>query len=94
MLWRADRGADGQFRPRHEGVFDSRTGGVAAGPPPRPLPRVFPAEDPDSIRALATARSGEPGKDALRRQIADPQDPLARRLGCPGASGTTERRRT
>ncbi|MGW5343105.1 Rieske (2Fe-2S) protein [Streptomyces sp. HUAS TT3] len=96
VLWRADRGADGQsYRPCHEGVFDSRTGGVAAGPPPRPLPRVFPAEDPDgSIWALATARSGEPGKGALCRQIGEPRDPLARRPGCPGAAGTTGRRRT
>ena len=26
--------------PCHEGVFDLRTGGVIAGPPPRPLPRI------------------------------------------------------
>jgi Rieske Fe-S protein len=26
--------------PCHEGIFDLRTGGVIAGPPPRPLPRI------------------------------------------------------
>lgn len=39
--------------PCHEGVFDLRTGGVIAGPPPRPLPRITLAIDGDDIYATS-----------------------------------------
>ncbi|MFG2293778.1 ubiquinol-cytochrome c reductase iron-sulfur subunit [Streptomyces sp. NPDC048603] len=88
VLWRADRGPEGElYCPCHEGVFDARTGEVAAGPPPRPLPRIFLTEQLDgSIWAVATARSGEPAKDALCRQFADARPDMTERLGCPGAT--------
>ncbi len=87
VLWREDRGVDGElYCPCHEGVFDVRTGEVTAGPPPRPLPMVFLTEQADgSVWAIATARSGEPAKDALCRQFGDSRPETARRLGCPGA---------
>ncbi|MET9321696.1 Rieske (2Fe-2S) protein [Streptomyces sp. NPDC003038] len=97
VLWRADRGADGElYCPCHEGVFDARTGEVTAGPPPRPLPRILLSEQADgSVWALATARSGEPAKEALCRQFGDDRPEMTQRLGCPGASRvtTTESRR-
>ena len=38
VYWDADRGL---LRcPCHEGVFEPETGGVLAGPPPRPLPKI------------------------------------------------------
>lgn len=56
VLWRADRGAEGElYCPCHEGVFDARTGEVTAGPPPRPLPRVMVEERADGIWAVGTA---------------------------------------
>ncbi|MEU8774695.1 Rieske (2Fe-2S) protein [Streptomyces sp. NPDC048606] len=98
VLWREDRGADGElYCPCHEGVFDARTGEVTAGPPPRPLPRIFLTEQPDgSVWAIATARSGEPVREALCRQFAETRPETARRLGCPGAdlATTTERGQT
>jgi Rieske Fe-S protein len=83
VMWRADRGDEGElYCPCHEGVFSVRTGEVTAGPPPRPLPRVYLTEDPDgSVWAFATARSGEDVTDALCRQF--PQPELRRQLGCP-----------
>ncbi|MEU9145928.1 Rieske (2Fe-2S) protein [Streptomyces sp. NPDC048349] len=91
VLWREDRGADGElYCPCHEGVFDVRTGEVTAGPPPRPLPMVFLTEQADgSVWAIATARSGEPAKDALCRQFGDSRPETAARLGCPGADRAT-----
>ncbi|MCY0938584.1 ubiquinol-cytochrome c reductase iron-sulfur subunit [Streptomyces sp. H34-S4] len=98
VLWREDRGPDGElYCPCHEGVFDARTGEVTAGPPPRPLPRIYLTEQADgSVWAVATARSGEPAKDALCRQFGDSHPEEAARLGCPGAAraGSTERRPT
>lgn len=96
MLWREDRGPDGElYCPCHEGVFNVRTGEVAAGPPPRPLPRIFLSELADgSVWATATARSGEPLKDALCREFGDSHPDASRQLGCPAAARTTESRRT
>jgi Rieske Fe-S protein len=43
--------------PCHEGSFDAATGGVLAGPPPRPLPVIELEERPDGIYAVgATVR--------------------------------------
>lgn len=98
VLWREDRGADGElYCPCHEGVFDARTGEVTAGPPPRPLPRIFLTEQADgSVWAVATARSGEPAREALCRQFGDNHPGEAASLGCPGAGrpGAPERRPT
>ncbi|MFF5446887.1 ubiquinol-cytochrome c reductase iron-sulfur subunit [Streptomyces sp. NPDC012888] len=96
VLWRQDRGSDGElYCPCHEGVFDARTGEVTAGPPPRPLPRIFLTEQGDgSVWAVATARSGEPAKDALCRQLGDSRPEMTQRLGCPGTARATENRRT
>jgi len=45
--------AEGVFHcPCHEGIFDLRTGGVIAGPPPRPLPRITLALRGDDIYAV------------------------------------------
>ncbi|MEV6577298.1 Rieske (2Fe-2S) protein [Streptomyces sp. NPDC051582] len=96
VLWREDRGSDGElYCPCHEGVFDARTGEVTAGPPPRPLPRIFLTEETDgSVWAVATARSGESAREALCRQFGEARPDMARRLGCPGADRATESRRT
>ncbi|RSS48060.1 Rieske (2Fe-2S) protein [Streptomyces sp. WAC07061] len=96
VLWREDRGPEGElYCPCHEGVFDARTGEVTAGPPPRPLPRIFLTERSDgSVWAVATARSGEPAREALCRQFGDSQPETAQRLGCPGAARADESRRT
>ncbi|WP_327283825.1 MULTISPECIES: Rieske (2Fe-2S) protein [unclassified Streptomyces] len=96
VLWRADRGADGElYCPCHEGVFDARTGEVTAGPPPRPLPRIFLTEESDgSVWAVATARSGEPAREALCRQFAKSRPEMARGFGCLGVDRSTESRRT
>ncbi|WP_328970024.1 QcrA and Rieske domain-containing protein [Streptomyces sp. NBC_00239] len=96
VLWREDRGSEGElYCPCHEGVFDARTGEVTAGPPPRPLPRIFLTEEADgSVWAVATARSGEQGRDALCRQFGDSRPEMAAQLGCPGADGAIESRRT
>ncbi|MFJ3878411.1 ubiquinol-cytochrome c reductase iron-sulfur subunit [Streptomyces sp. NPDC090077] len=96
VLWREDRGPEGElYCPCHEGVFDARTGEVTAGPPPRPLPRIFLTEQADgSVWAIATARSGESAKEALCRQFGDSRPDMAQRLGCPGAARAVESRRT
>lgn len=96
VLWREDRGTDGElYCPCHEGVFDARTGEVTAGPPPRPLPRIFLTEQSDgSVWAVASARSGEPAKEALCRQLIESRPQEAAGLGCPGAARATERSRT
>ncbi|MDJ0380527.1 Rieske (2Fe-2S) protein [Streptomyces sp. G-G2] len=96
VLWREDRGPEGElYCPCHEGVFDARTGEVTAGPPPRPLPRIFLTEEVDgSVWAVATSRSGEPAKDALCRQFSEARPDMAARLGCPGGARATESRRT
>ncbi|MFD0352841.1 ubiquinol-cytochrome c reductase iron-sulfur subunit [Streptomyces sp. NPDC127110] len=96
VLWREDRGPEGElYCPCHEGVFDARTGEVTAGPPPRPLPRIFLTERSDgSVWAIATARSGEPAKEALCRQFGDSQIEMAQRLDCPGAARADGSRRT
>ncbi|GAA2446310.1 ubiquinol-cytochrome c reductase iron-sulfur subunit [Streptomyces mauvecolor] len=88
VLWREDRGAEGElYCPCHEGVFDARTGEVTAGPPPRPLPKVLLVEEADgSVWAVATARSGESVKDAMCRQFADRRPDMAARMGCPAAN--------
>ncbi|GAA2366797.1 hypothetical protein Cme02nite_29660 [Catellatospora methionotrophica] len=65
VLWRADRGEQGElYCPCHEGVFDPRSGAVTAGPPPRPLPRVLLEERDGGIWAVGTLQSGEqlPGR--------------------------------
>jgi Rieske Fe-S protein len=60
VLWRADRGPEGELLcPCHEGVFDARTGQVSAGPPPRPLPKVLLEERTDGIYAVGTELSGQ-----------------------------------
>ncbi|WP_406139132.1 ubiquinol-cytochrome c reductase iron-sulfur subunit [Streptomyces sp. NBC_01089] len=94
VLWRKDRGADGElYCPCHEGVFDARTGEVTAGPPPRGLPRVLLVErDDGSVWALATARSGENIKDAVCRQFKDSDPESTARIGCPGVRRTTHDR--
>ncbi|KOU34586.1 ubiquinol-cytochrome c reductase iron-sulfur subunit [Streptomyces sp. WM6368] len=97
VLWREDRGAEGElYCPCHEGIFDARTGEVTAGPPPRPLPRIFLTEQADgSVWAIATARSGEPAREALCRQFGDSRPEVTQQLGCPGApAATTEKGRT
>lgn len=38
--------------PCHEGLFDPETGGVLAGPPPRPLPRIALREENGMIYAV------------------------------------------
>ena len=40
--------------PCHDGVFNVRTGGVVAGPPPRPLPTIRLEERDDGIYAVGT----------------------------------------
>lgn len=61
MLWRKDRGPEGElYCPCHEGIFDAGTGEVTAGPLPRALPKVVLTEQTDgSIWAVGTTRSGE-----------------------------------
>ncbi|MFC8952862.1 ubiquinol-cytochrome c reductase iron-sulfur subunit [Streptomyces sp. NPDC057101] len=80
VLWRKDRGSEGElYCPCHEGVFDARTGEVAAGPPPRGLPKVLLVEQADgSVWAVGTARSGESAVEGFCRQNGDD------RPGCPG----------
>jgi Rieske Fe-S protein len=52
VLWRAEEGE--LHCPCHDGVFDPRTGGVLAGPPPRPLPRVVLEMTSDGVFAVGT----------------------------------------
>ncbi|MGH2826916.1 MAG: ubiquinol-cytochrome c reductase iron-sulfur subunit [Actinomycetota bacterium] len=40
--------------PCHDGVFNVRTGGVVAGPPPRPLPSIRLEERDDGIYAVGS----------------------------------------
>ncbi len=59
VLWRADRGRQGElYCPCHEGVFDARTGEVTAGPPPRALPHVLLEQRADGIYAVGTRIGG------------------------------------
>ncbi|ORT58583.1 Rieske (2Fe-2S) protein [Streptomyces sp. CB03238] len=92
VLWRADRGSEGElYCPCHEGVFDARTGEVTAGPPPRALPKVLLVEDGDgTVWAVGTTRSGESVKDGLCRQVGDDRPDLAARIGCPGADSDSD----
>ncbi|MEV7401628.1 Rieske (2Fe-2S) protein [Streptomyces sp. NPDC091267] len=92
VLWRKDRGSEGElYCPCHEGVFDARTGEVTAGPPPRGLPKVALTEQPDgSIWAVGTTRSGESIEHGLCRQLGDDRSDLASRIGCPGAKRGAE----
>lgn len=95
VLWRAERGSEGElYCPCHEGVFDARTGDVTAGPPPRGLPKVVLIERADgSVWAIGTARSGESTEEGLCRQLLESRPEVAGRIGCPGAraqSATTE----
>ncbi|MFG2674561.1 Rieske (2Fe-2S) protein [Streptomyces sp. NPDC048445] len=92
VLWRKDRGAEGElYCPCHEGVFDARTGEVTAGPPPRGLPKVVLTEQADgSVWALGTAYSGESAEHGLCRQLGDDRPDLASRIGCPGAKRGAE----
>ncbi|MFI1396173.1 Rieske (2Fe-2S) protein [Streptomyces sp. NPDC020681] len=88
VLWREDRGAEGElYCPCHEGVFDPRSGEVTAGPPPRPLPKVVVVEEADgSVWAVGTTRSGESVQEGLCRQIRDQEPDVALRAGCPGVT--------
>ena len=50
VYWNAEIG---KLRcPCHEGLFDPETGGVLAGPPPRPLPRIALREEHGMIYAI------------------------------------------
>ncbi|MGW7363374.1 QcrA and Rieske domain-containing protein [Streptomyces sp. NPDC054841] len=94
VLWRADRGSEGElYCPCHEGIFDVRTGEVTAGPPPRALPKVIVIEEVDgSVWAVGTTRSGETLQEGLCRQLLKDRPDMAARLGCPGAvPGAAER---
>jgi Rieske Fe-S protein len=90
VLWRKERGSEGElYCPCHEGIFDPRTGEVAAGPPPRPLPKVVLIERIDgSVWAIGTARSGESAEEGLCRE----QDNAFR--FCPGGTGAERSERT
>ncbi|MFE6766421.1 ubiquinol-cytochrome c reductase iron-sulfur subunit [Streptomyces sp. NPDC057689] len=92
VLWRKDRGAEGElYCPCHEGVFDARSGEVTAGPPPRGLPKVVLTEQTDgSIWAVGTTRSGESIEHGLCRQFGEDRPDLASRLGCPGVRDGAE----
>lgn len=92
VLWRKDRGSEGElYCPCHEGVFDARTGEVTAGPPPRGLPKVALTEQPDgSIWAVGTTHSGESIEHGLCRRLGDDRPDLASRIGCPGAKRGAE----
>ncbi|MFF2960512.1 Rieske (2Fe-2S) protein [Streptomyces sp. NPDC057963] len=85
VLWRKDRGSEGElYCPCHEGVFDARTGEVTAGPPPRALPKVVLTEQTDgSIWAIGTTRSGESIEHGLCRRLSADRPDLASRIGCP-----------
>ncbi|WP_033213527.1 ubiquinol-cytochrome c reductase iron-sulfur subunit [Kitasatospora phosalacinea] len=84
VLWRRDHGADGDlYCPCHEGQFDSRTGEVTGGPPPRPLPKVVVVEDAQgAVWALGTARSGESEEAGLCRGLRERDPALAEAAGC------------
>ncbi|MEV6163177.1 Rieske (2Fe-2S) protein [Streptomyces sp. NPDC052052] len=85
VLWRKDRGSEGElYCPCHEGIFDARTGDVTAGPPPRALPKVVLTEQTDgSVWAVGTTRSGESIEHGLCRQLNASRPDLASRIGCP-----------
>ncbi|MET9290423.1 Rieske (2Fe-2S) protein [Streptomyces sp. NPDC003077] len=87
VLWRRDRGMEGElYCPCHEGAFDARTGEVAGGPPPRGLPKVILYErDDGSIWAIGTARSGESEEEGMCRQLLADDPKIAEEVGCPGA---------
>ncbi|KDN81320.1 ubiquinol-cytochrome c reductase iron-sulfur subunit [Kitasatospora cheerisanensis] len=84
VLWRRDHGPDGDlYCPCHEGKFDSRTGEVTAGPPPRPLPKVVVVEDAQgAVWAIGTARSGEDEQAGLCRGLRERNPALADAAGC------------
>ncbi|OKJ15594.1 QcrA and Rieske domain-containing protein [Kitasatospora sp. CB01950] len=85
VLWRRDHGPEGDlYCPCHEGKFDSRTGVVTAGPPPRPLPKVIVVEDGQgAVWAIGTARSGEDEQAGLCRGLRQRNPALADAAGCP-----------
>ncbi|MFF2326868.1 MULTISPECIES: Rieske (2Fe-2S) protein [unclassified Streptomyces] len=89
VLWRKDRGSEGElYCPCHEGIFDARTGEVTAGPPPRALPKVVLTEQADgSVWAVGTTRSGESIEHGLCRQLNTDRPDLASRIGCPAVKG-------
>ncbi|MFJ4574533.1 ubiquinol-cytochrome c reductase iron-sulfur subunit [Streptomyces sp. NPDC088846] len=89
VLWRKDRGSEGElYCPCREGVFDARTGEVTAGPPPRALPKVVLTEQTDGgIRAVGTTRSGESIEHGLCRRLSADRPDLASRIGCPAVRG-------
>ncbi|MEU5387529.1 MULTISPECIES: QcrA and Rieske domain-containing protein [Kitasatospora] len=84
VLWRRDHGSDGDlYCPCHEGQFDSRTGEVTGGPPPRPLPKVVVVEDAQgAVWAIGTARSGEAEEAGLCRGLTARNPALAEAAGC------------
>ncbi|WP_254898403.1 ubiquinol-cytochrome c reductase iron-sulfur subunit [Kitasatospora sp. NA04385] len=84
VLWRRDHGTDGDlYCPCHEGQFDSRTGEVTGGPPPRPLPKVVVVEDAQgAVWAVGTARSGESEEAGLCRGLRERNPALAEAAGC------------
>jgi len=59
VVWRPDR--EDLHCPCHNGLFDAATGGVLAGPPPRPLQRVVLEERPTGIWAVGTAEGPDGG---------------------------------
>ncbi|MEY9872229.1 Rieske Fe-S protein [Streptacidiphilus sp. MAP12-33] len=89
VLWRDDRGAEGElYCPCHEGAFEPREGAVVQGPPPRGLPKVLLAEKTDgSVWAVGTAYSDETRLHAACREL-DANDPGVRlgRVACPNSA--------
>ena len=89
VLWREERGAEGQlYCPCHEGAFEPRNGAVVQGPPPRGLPKVLLAERADgSVWAIGTAYSDESRLHAACREL-NAKDSGVRlgNVACPNAA--------